>query len=109
MEIFEFLFLEEPLAALAVGVGALVIAPVLGVAGTLVGKDTPVGDSLSESSKNLAKAGVIWGMDVMDKTQSFFAEAGESFQDLVAEASADRATAKAKAETRVPPHEVVIK
>ncbi len=108
MEIFEFLFFEEPLTALAVGVGALFIAPVLGVAGALAGKDTVVGESLSESSKNLAKAGILWGMDVFDKTQSVVAEAGESFQDLVAEARAERASAKART-PHTPPQEVVIK
>ncbi len=108
MEILELLFFEEPLAALAIGVGALVIAPILGVAGTVAGKDTAVGESLSESSKNLAKAGILWGMDIFDKTQSAVAEAGESFQDLVAEAKADRAAAKAKAPYTAP-HQVAIK
>lgn len=107
MELIEILFFEQPLAALAVGVGALIVAPVLGVAGTVAGKDTPVGESLSESSRNLAKAGLIWGMDVFDKTQSAVAEAGESFQDLVAEARADRATAKAKT-ANTPPQGVAI-
>ncbi len=107
MEILELLFFEEPLIALTVGLGTLLLAPVLGAAGVLAGKDTAVGESLSESSKNLAKAGIIWGMDVLDKTQSVVAEAGESFQDLVAEAKVDRATAKAKA-PQTPPQEVTI-
>ncbi len=108
MEIFEVLFFGlEPLTALAVGVGALVLAPVIGVVGTVAGKDTAVGESLSESSKNLTKAGLIWGMDVLDKTQTFVAEAGESFQDLVAEASAERAAAASKAPDRTP-HQVPI-
>ncbi len=109
MEIFEvLLFGLEPMTALAVGVGALVLAPVIGVAGTLAGKDTAVGESLSESSKNLAKAGLLWGMDVFDKTQTFVAEAGESFQDLVAEARAERAVATSKAPDQTP-HQIPIK
>ncbi|MBV9387236.1 MAG: DUF5132 domain-containing protein [Chroococcidiopsidaceae cyanobacterium CP_BM_ER_R8_30] len=107
MEILELLFFEQPLTALAVVAGAVVVAPILGAAGTLAGKDTAVGESLSESSRNLAKAGIIWGMDILDKTQGVVAEAGESFQDLVAEARADRATAKTKT-PHTPPQGVTI-
>ena len=98
MEIFEaLLFGLEPITALAVGAGALV----LGGVGVVAGKDTAVGSSLEESSRNLAKAGLIWSFDVFDKTQSFVAEAAESFQDLVAEAKADQAVSRAKTENRV--------
>jgi len=102
MELEALLLGLEPMTALAVGVGALVLAPVIGVAGNLAGKDTAVGDSLSESSRSLAKAGLIWSFDILDKTQSFFAEAAESFQDLVAEAKTDQTIAKSRAETRAP-------
>lgn len=110
MELLEGLFFGlEPVTALVIGVGALVLAPVVGVVGTVVGKDTAGGEGLSESSRNLAKAGVMWGMDVLDKAQTFAAEAGETFQDIVAEASAERAAAaKTSTESRVP-HDVTLK
>ena len=90
----ELLFGLEPLTALVVGVGALVVVPVI----TTVG--STVGEPIAESSKNLAKTGLTWSFDIFDKTQTFFAETAESFQDLVAEAKADHVAAKAKAENR---------
>jgi hypothetical protein len=111
MELEALLLGLEPVTALAIGVGALVLAPVVGAVGSLAGKDPAVGDSLAESSKALAKAGLIWSFDVFDKTQTFFAEAAESFQDLVAEARSDQAVAKAKGGSSAPhsaPHEVTL-
>lgn len=64
----------EPLAALAVGVGALVLAPVI----------ASVGEPVSDAGNKVAKAGLVWGMEIVDNAQTFFAQAGESFQDLVA-------------------------
>lgn len=71
----------EPLAAFLVGVGALVLAPVISAA------SKPVLDT----SQELAKNGLVWGMDVLEKTETFFAEVGESFEDIVAEAKAEHA------------------
>ncbi len=92
----ELLFGLEPLTALAVGVGALVIVPVITAVGSVVG------EPIADSGKNLAKTGLTWSFDVFDKTQSFFAETTESFEDLVAEAKADYiATKKAKAQDTI--------
>jgi hypothetical protein len=88
----EFLLALEPLTALAVGVGALVVVPVVAAVGAAVS------EPLAESGKNLAKSGLALGFDVFDKTQNFFAETSESFQDLVAEAKAEHLANKAKAQ-----------
>lgn len=44
-----------------------------------------------DASQELAKNGLAWGMDVLEKTETFFAEVGESFEDIVAEAKAEHA------------------
>ncbi len=92
MEIQALLLGLEPLTALAIGLGALVLAPVIATT------ESAVGGAIAELSKNLAKTGLIWSFDAFNNLQIFVAEAGESFQDLVAEARADQAVAKAKAE-----------
>lgn len=98
----------EPLTAAGIGLGALALAPVVGVVGSALGPDSAVGNSLSESSRSLAKTGLGWAFDVYDKTQSFVAESSESFQDLVAEAKTDLKKSKAKAEQSPMPHQVEI-
>ena len=104
----EALFLGlEPMTALVIGIGAVILAPVIGAVGVL-GKDSAAVESVAESTRDIAKTGLIWGLDIVDKTQSFFAEAGETFQDLVAEAVAERNATKANTESRVP-HEVSLK
>ena len=92
----------EPITALAIGVGALVIAPVVGTVGTFTDKGSPVGDSISKSAHSVAKGGLIWAFDIFENTQNFFAEAAESFQDLVAEAKADIANTKRASENNTP-------
>ena len=98
----------EPITALGIGIGALVLTPAIGAVGSVVGADSAMGSSLTESSRSLAKTGLVWVFDAFDKTQTFFAEAGESFQDLVAEAKTDLNTAKSKAAQNSPPHPVEI-
>lgn len=90
----------EPMTAIAVGVGALVLAPVVGAI------DSATGNSLSEGTRSAAKTAMIWGFQAFDKVQSSVAEASESFQDLVAEAKADLSTPSNGAEP--PPREVTI-
>jgi hypothetical protein len=87
MELEALLLGLEPVTALVIGVGALVLAPAIGAI------DSLTGNSLSESTRNAAKTGLILALDAFEKTQKFAAEAGESFQDLMAEANAERATA----------------
>ena len=98
----------EPITALGVGVGALILAPTIGAVGSAVGANAAVGSSLTESSRSIAKTGLVWIFDAFDKTQAFFAEAGESFQDLVAEARTELNTAKSRAAQNSPPHPVEI-
>lgn len=109
MELEALLLGLEPLTALGIGVGSLVLAPVVGVVGSAMGSNSELGNSLSESSRSLAKTGVGWALDTYDKTQTFFAETGESFQDLVAEAKNDMKNTKStQAEQNSSPHQVEI-
>ncbi len=98
----------EPITALGIGLGSLALAPVVGVVGSAMGTDSAVGNSLTESSRSLAKSGLVWIIDTFDKAQTFVAEAGEAFQDLVVEAKTDINTAKSKAEQHSPPRDIQI-
>jgi len=91
----------EPMTAAAIGVGALCIAPVVGAI------DSMTGHQLGETSKNVAKTGLIWSFEAFDKVQSTIAEANESFQDLVAEAKAERTSSK-NGSAEVVPREVTV-
>lgn len=108
MELEALLLGLEPLTAAGIGLGALALAPVVGAVGSVMGSDSPVGSSLTESSRSLAKTGVVWALDAYDKTQSFFAETSESLQDLVAEAKTDMKNSKSKTEQSPIPHQVEI-
>lgn len=108
MELEALLLGLEPLTAAGIGLGALVLAPVVGIVGSAMGSNSAAGSSLTESSRSLAKTGLVWALDTFDKTQTFFAETGESFQDLVAEAKTDLNSAKSKQEQNSVPHQVEI-
>lgn len=108
MELQALLLGLEPMTALVIGVGALVLAPAIATVGTLTANSN-TGDSIAESGRSVAKAGLVFGLDVLDKTQTFLAETAESFQDLLAEAKTDQAIAKAKAAENSFPHEVTLK
>jgi Protein of unknown function (DUF5132) len=101
---FEALFLGlEPIAALAIGVGALAIAPVV----TAI--DAATGNAMTESARSATKKGLVWALETIDKTQSAAAEVSETFQDLVAEAKAEIATEKsARNSKEEAPREVTI-
>lgn len=73
----------EPVTAMTVGVGALVLTPVVGVI------DSMTGSNLSEGTRSAAKTGLVWAFESFDKAQHTFAEASESVQDLIAEARAE--------------------
>ena len=104
---FEALFLGlEPLAALAVGIGALALAPVVTTIGKAMGHDK-LGEPLAESAKEHTKKAMVWGLDTIENAQSAFAEAEESFRDLVADAQAER-TAKKAQTNHAEPREVEI-
>ncbi len=104
---FEALFLGlEPLTALAVGVGAVVLAPVVDVIGKSIGQDN-LGAPLAEAARENTKKAIVWGMEALENAQTAFAEAEESFQDLVADAKAERATQRSNAE-KVEPRDIEI-
>lgn len=93
---FEALFLGlEPLTALAVGIGALALAPVVTTVGKAMGHDN-LGEPLAESAKEHTKKAMVWGLDAIENVQSSFAEAEESFRDLVADAQAERTSKKSR-------------
>lgn len=52
--------------------------------------------SLSESSRALAKAFLIWGFETLDKVQDFNAQAQEYIQELVTEAKTEQTAYKDK-------------
>ncbi|MCU0533373.1 MAG: DUF5132 domain-containing protein [Hydrococcus sp. Prado102] len=91
----------EPMTAAAIGVGALLLAPAVGAI------DSMTGNQLTETSRNAAKTGLIWAFEAFDKVQSSVAETSESFQDLVAEAKADRKSSK-NGSAEVAPREVTV-
>ena len=65
-----------------------------------------LGEPLAESAKEHTKKAIVWGLDAIENAQSAFAEAEESFRDLVADAQAER-TAK-KVHSHSEPREVEI-
>ncbi|BCX12989.1 MAG: hypothetical protein KatS3mg067_1927 [Thermosynechococcus sp.] len=101
---FEALLLGlEPLAVLALGVGAVAVAPVVGAV------DSMTGHNLAEQARNAAKSGLMWAFETYEKAQTAIAEASESFQDLVAEARSEMMEQKAaKAAAPEEPREVTI-
>jgi len=104
---FEALFLGlEPLTALAVGIGAFALAPVVNTLGKAMGQEN-LGEPLAESAKEHTKKAIVWGLGAIENAQSAFAEAEESFRDLVADAQAERIRNKAQIEN-TEPHEVEI-
>jgi hypothetical protein len=90
----------EPLTAMVVGAGALVLVPAVSVI------DSMTGSNLSESTRSVAKTGLVWALETADKVQHTFAEASESVQDLMAEAQAELAGSRNTEETI--PREVTI-
>jgi hypothetical protein len=77
--LFEAVVEDLALPVIVAGVGAVLLAPVL----------VPVG-------KPLAKAAIKGGIRLYEKGKVAFAEVGEAFQDLVAEAKTDMAVSTAQ-------------
>ncbi len=86
----------EPVTALAVGAGALILVPVVSAI------DAVTGSKMSESTRGVAKDGLVWAFDAFDKAQHTFAEASESVQDLIAEAKAELIESKNGADEKSP-------
>jgi hypothetical protein len=125
MEAIEsLLFGIEPVTALVVGVGAVLLAPVIGSVGSNLTqkeqesssetRDNPINqavNSVGESAREFAKGAVVWGLGVFDGVQEVFAETSESFQDLMAEARVEYEAHKAErpaSQATVQPHNVEI-
>lgn len=85
----ELLLGIEPIVAVSVGLAALAIAPAIGALG-----NTEAGQKVAETGRNLTKQGIKWGMEAVDTVQANLAEAGESWNDLIAEAQSEIRTAK---------------
>ncbi|MBW4495013.1 MAG: DUF5132 domain-containing protein [Oscillatoria princeps RMCB-10] len=78
------LFEEFGPVGIAAGIGAVVLLPVVAGLG-----------------KPIAKAAIKGGIALYDKSKGVFAEAGEVFEDLVAEARAEIAEEQTKAQMDV--------
>ncbi len=100
-ELEALLFGIEPVTALAVSAGALILIPVAGAI------DSVTGSKLSDGARSTAKNGLVMVFEAFDKAQHTFAEASESVQDLIAEARAEIVESKNGAEEK-PPREVTI-
>ncbi|CCI13617.1 Genome sequencing data, contig C270 [Microcystis aeruginosa PCC 9806] len=92
--------MEELLLLGAGAVAVLVVAPIVRAA-----VNPELGKSISDSGRDLIKGGLKFGMETTEKLQSSFAEATESWNDLVAEAKSEVDTRKAAPQ---PPREVEI-
>jgi uncharacterized protein with PhoU and TrkA domain len=101
----DFLLGIEPLTALVVAAGAVVLAPVVSLLGNTLGNSS-LGQSISQSARDVTKDALVFGIEVIENTQTAIAEAQESFQDIVAEAKSEYASKK-NAE-KVEPREVTI-
>lgn len=101
------LFGLEPLTALAIGVGAVMLAPVVDGVGKAIGQDPKMGEAVSESARENTKKALVWGFEAFENVQSVFAEAEESFRDLLADAKTEY-NGKKSAKERVEPREVEI-
>lgn len=78
----------EQLLLLGAGVVALAVAaPIIG---SLVNPE--LGQTIADSSRNLLKEGIKLSLEATEKVQSSVAEASESWNDLVAEAKAEKAS-----------------
>jgi hypothetical protein len=100
---FEALLLgAEPIVAFGAGLGALALGSAIVALG-----NSEAGQPLVESGRDLTKHGLKWSLETLDKVQETFAEAGESWNDLVAEARSEIKESKVAAEAN-PPQEVEI-
>ena len=98
---FEALFLGlEPLTAIAVGVGAIVLAPFVGIIAKAT-QDENFSQSISDSARDITKNTFVWGFEVYENTQSAFAEAGESFKNLIQDAKSEHLAKKTAFENAV--------
>ncbi len=110
---FEALLLGlEPLTALAIGVSAVILAPVVTSLGSALGKNdsnSQITESLTESTKEFTKKSLVWGFEALENAQTIFSEAEESFRDLLADAKTEHMQKKNQSESEnSKPHHVEI-
>jgi hypothetical protein len=104
----EWLLGLEPLTAITVGVGAVILAPVASAVGNAIGQDpNKLGEAVSESAREFAKDALVLGFEVMENMQASYAEVEESFKDLISDAKVEQMTKRSKSEP-VEPQEVKI-
>ncbi len=110
METLEaILFGIEPVTALVVGVGAILLVPIVSAVGSAITQGDQEGSfataadqaaqaahSAGDSVQGLAKEALVWGLEVIEGVQTTLAEANESFQDFVAEARTEYEAKKAE-------------
>ncbi|MBD2309710.1 hypothetical protein H6G17_30290 [Chroococcidiopsis sp. FACHB-1243] len=60
--------------------------------------------SLAESTRALAKAFIVWGLESMDRVQEFSHQAQEYMQELVTEAKKEQTTGKTNKSSDEEPH-----
>lgn len=108
MELEALLLGIEPITALAVGVSAVILAPVVNAVGSALGEDsTSKHESLSAAAREWTKNGLVWGFEAVENAQAIFAQAEESFKDLVSDAQVEYMMKKSNAET-AEPHKIEI-
>ena len=91
----------EPVTILAVGIGTVVLAPVVTAVGSVV-VGSNIGESVSASAREFTKNGLVLGFDALDSLQKAFAETQAAFREVFAEAMIEHMAKKSKSETREP-------
>ena len=89
----DLLFGIEPLTALVVAASAAILAPVVSVLGNTLANSNLV-ESISQSARSVTKDTFVFGMEVIENTQTAIAEAQESFQDILDEAKSEYVSKK---------------
>ncbi len=92
--------MEELLLLGAGAVAVLVAAPLIG---GLINPE--LGKSIADSGKGLLKEGIKFGMDTAEGIQVSAAEVGEAWNDIIAEAKAEREQAR---NSQTPPQTIEI-
>jgi hypothetical protein len=90
MEFEALLFGVEPVTALALGVAAVILTPVLKEIGSAIGsamKSSELGKSVSESAKDIAKESLVLGMGAIDNLQFAYSQGQETVRDVVVDAT----------------------
>ncbi len=96
---FEALLLGlEPVTALTVGIAAVVLTPVVNAVGGAMGNSN-LGESLSESAREVTKQGLVWGFEALENAKAVSAHAEEVFKDILADAKLEHLEKKSQSVT----------